>query len=447
VLFAAACSREPDAAGRARPAAPAPSSSATVLATLPDVSPPRTTAAPVVLGLHAPIAVANETEILFPERGGAVTIVVHEEDGSRVVHGGREGKRYAAIGQVVVSPDGSRFAHGALAGGRWHMVVDGVEREGFDAVKDPAFSPDGEHVAYQAMDGDLWRLVVDRTASPGTRTRYLAHRFSGDSSRIAFIDDAGGEEKGRLVVSDLAFETPTVVAAAVARFVVDAAGARIAAVSATGGGQRVLTLGFDAPERVTSGPAYDAVSGIVLGPDGSLAHVAERSGKRFMVLNGKEEPFPAGELRGVPVVRPGGPSIAALVQVAGRVRLQRFFAAGGGEGAWYDDAEDLVFSADGRSLAFAARRGPSWSVVVDGNEGPPFDRVVTPLFGPDGKVVVYRARKDGRRFVVVANADGTTKARHPAFDQVFPARYASDGRSIAYGVVEGRQVLWKVEAP
>jgi hypothetical protein len=331
-------------------------------------------------------------------------MVIDEENDARVVHDGREGKRYAAVGEMALSPDGSRVAHGALVSGKWHMVVDGVEGEGFDAVKAPVFSPDGAHVAYQAMDGEVWRLVVDRRASRGTRTRILAHRFSEDSTRIAWVDDADAHERGRLVVSALDLEKPSVVAAGVESF--------------------------------------------VFGRSGALAYLAVREGSGVVVLDGKDDPFPDGELRGPLVLAPEGGSVAALVRSGRGVQLRRFFAhEGGSEASAYDDAEGLVLGAGGRAHAFAARRGPSWFLVVDGKEGPPFDRVVTPQLSPDGKSVAYRARKVGRRFVVVADGAGRTRTVHPEFEQVFPVRWAPDGSSIAYGVVQGRQAMWRTEAP
>jgi hypothetical protein len=174
--------------------------------------------------------------------------------------------------------------------------------------------------------------------------------------------------------------------------------------------------------------------------------VGVRGGARVVRLGDREAPFPAGELVAGPLVRPDG-GVGALVRSDGAVRLRWTFAGAGGEEARYDDAADLVVGEDGRSWAFAARRGATWFVVVNGKEGPAWDRVVTPQLSPDGTRVAYRARQQGRRFVVVADAEGRTVRVHRALEQVFPVRFGPDGRSIAYGAKEGREALWIVEAP
>jgi WD40 repeat protein len=425
----------------------AASDQTTVLATLPDDGPSSPSAPPSGLGLHASSAGA-EREVVFSQRGGGVAHVVEGADGLRVVHNGRAGEPYAAVGEVVLSADGRRCAYGALRGGKWRMVVDGKEGAPFSTVKLPVFSPDGAHVAYQAMAGERWHLVVDRAVDDGTRTRYLAHAFSADSSRIAYVDDVGDRELGRLVVSDLAFKEQTVVAAGVSGIVSNAEGSRMAAVSTVDGRQKVVVFGLDRPDRAKPGPPLDAVYDVSFGPDGvSLACVVERSGKRFVVLDEAEEPVPPGvHLVGPLVIPPGKREVGVLVASGGSVLLRHFFAGGQGEGR-YDEADGLVYSCDGGSHAYAARRGESWFIVVNGKEGPPFDRVVSPVFSPDGKVLVYRARKSGRRFVVSADGSGRTLRQHAPYEQVFPVGFTADGRSIAYGVQDGRQLAWKVEAP
>jgi len=328
------------------------------------------------------------------------------------------------------------------------MVVDGQEGEAYSTVKLPVFSPDASRVAYQAMAGELWHLVVDATVSPGTSTRYLQHEFSGDSSRIAFIDDGDDADRGRLVVSDVAFRTQTVIDVGVSGLLLNAQRSRAAAVGASDRRQGVLTFSLDRPDVVKRGSIYDAVSGLAFGPDGvSLAYAAERSGQSLVVLDGQEEQLAPGEmLVGPLVVRPDRKGVGALVASSAGVRLRQFFVEAGLGEAAHEEAEGLVYGDDGRSHAYAARRGAHWLVVVDGKEGPPFDRVVSPLFSPDGKHVVYRARQSGRRFVVVADRKGRTARQHQAHEQVFPVLFTADGKSTAYGTKDGRQLGWTVEA-
>jgi hypothetical protein len=402
---------------------------------------------PAVVGLHAPLGGAQALELVFASRGGGVAFEVETDRGVYVVHNGRPGRRYAAIGDIAVSPDGAHVAYGALADGRWRMVRDGAEDPNYDAVDSPVFSADGAHLAYEAMAGVFWHLVVDGAASYRSPTRFLSHAFSGDSSRIVFLEDFDPPALAQLVVSDLAFERPTVVATAVASMALDPRGERVAAVLAGLGGRALLTFRLDALERATIGARYDAVGEAAFGADGAVAYLAERDDATLAVLDGVEEPFPPGSVRGPIVVRGQGRGVGALVATAGAVGLhERLSRARSAAAQRYDDAAELTYDPSGRSHAFAASRGGRWFVVVNGHEGPAFDRVVTPRFSPDGSRVVYRARQDGRRFVVAADLRGRTTRRHPSYEQVYPTIFTSGGRAVAYGVKDAARVLWKVEA-
>jgi Tol biopolymer transport system component len=84
-------------------------------------------------------------------------------------------------------------------------------------------------------------------------------------------------------------------------------------------------------------------------------------------------------------------------------------------------------------------------VVVNGKEGPSFEMVVSPMFSPDGTKLVYRAREGGKRFVVVADADGRVIRRQPEYEMVFSTVFTEDGSSVAYGAKNGNELWWKVE--
>jgi hypothetical protein len=371
---------------------------------------------PAVLATLGP-ADAPGAEIVFAARGGGVAYVAERGGRFQVVHGGHAGKAYDAIAGLALSEDGRRCAYAARLGGAWRMVVDGVEGEGSEDVGSPVISPDGVHVAYEARTADGWRLVVDARRGRPSPARRLGHAFSGDSTRLAFVEGPDEEGFGRLVVSDLGLEQATVVDRSASSPVVDATGARFAAVArAPDGGRRVVTATFDRPDRPRSGPTYDAVDALALAPDGaSLAYEAEQAGFRIVVRM---------DAAGSPAARDLGEFVA---------------------GSAWDEAEGLAYARSGLAHAYAARRGATWFLVAGGGAGPAYDRVAAPAFSPDGKVVVYRARRAGRSVVVVADDRARTVREHPAYDQVFPVRFTEDGRSVAYGVRDGSVLAWKVE--
>lgn len=393
-----------------------------------------------------PAAQAPGTELVFAELGGGVAWIAGTPGALRVVHGGRAGAPYDELGPVVLSADGRRCAHAARSGDRWRMVVDGAPGPAFARVGVPALSPDGKRVAYEAERGGEWHLVVDGAPGRGGRARYPWYGFDAGGSRLAFLEAAEGDEWGRLVVRDLDSGRETLVEPAASTAVANAARTRLAAIARREGRQHVVNVPLDAPERAARGPAWDAVHALAFGPDGaSVGYRAERGGEQLVVLDGREERLaPGDDTFGPPVVRPGG-GLGALVVAGGAVRLRQFFADREVSDAAVGGAEGLVYSGDGRSRAYVARRDGREFVVANGSAGPAFDRVVSPAFGPDGKVLVYRARQDGQRFVVVADPQGRTLRRLDGFEQVFPVRFTADGRSIAFGVKDGRRLAWKVE--
>jgi hypothetical protein len=401
---------------------------------------------PLLLATLAAQAGEGEPEFFFAERGGGVAWADQAGGAFRVVHDGRPGRAYPAIGAIALSPDGARCAYGALVEGAWRMVVDGREGKGYAEVQSPVFSPDGAHLAYQARTGDAWRLVVDASESAPSATPFQGPEFSADSTRLAFIADADGQGVGRLVVTDVTFSSQRVVEPRATGLLASEERRSFAAIAEAGEKERLVVAAFGRPEAVRRGPLFDALSSPAIGPDGSAqAYLAERAGRQVVVLDDREEALPPGQVHGPVVIRPGGMGVGLLSHAGAGTRLLQFFAGGEPAGPAFEEAEGLCYSRDGRSHAYVARRGERWFAVVNGREGPPLDRVVSPSFSPDGRFVVYRARQDGRRFVVVADLQGTIVRRHAAYQQVFPFQFTRDGTSVAYGVKDGPRLRWVVE--
>jgi Tol biopolymer transport system component len=94
-----------------------------------------------------------------------------------------------------------------------------------------------------------------------------------------------------------------------------------------------------------------------------------------------------------------------------------------------------VFSPDSKRVAYAARNGKRWSVVVDGQVGAEFDRIPgLPVFSPDSKRFAYTGLlgKQGRLVV-----DGKDVGLD--YDQSGSPVFSPDGKGLAYLAERGKQ--------
>jgi hypothetical protein len=98
----------------------------------------------------------------------------------------------------------------------------------------------------------------------------------------------------------------------------------------------------------------------------------------------------------------------------------------GQAGAQYDGIGEgsLVFSADGKRMAYAALNGKKFFVVVDGQAGAQYDAIGSPVFSPDGKRVAYRALQGQKSSVVL---DVQTGAGYDAILEGSPIFNANGG--------------------
>jgi hypothetical protein len=88
----------------------------------------------------------------------------------------------------------------------------------------------------------------------------------------------------------------------------------------------------------------------------------------------------------------------------------------------------LSFSPDSKRLAYAASRGASWRLVVDGREGPPFSAIGAVQWATDSTRVAYIAQRGRAWHVVIDGAIG------PAFEAILAGSltFSDDGRRVAY---------------
>jgi len=123
-------------------------------------------------------------------------------------------------------------------------------------------------------------------------------------------------------------------------------------------------------------------------------------------------------------------------------------------------ADSLIFSPDSQRLAYTARIGNKWSVVLDGVEGKLYDGIgergirhryelvahgPIPLFSPDSQRLAYAAKLSNKVFMVVDGVEGKhyDEIRRPVFSpdsrrMVYTARIGNKWSVVLDGV-EGKQ--------
>ncbi len=187
-------------------------------------------------------------------------------------------------------------------------------------------------------------------------------------------------------------------------------------------------------------PDFDLVGSPVFSPDGQhVAYWAKRDRKEFIVRDAQKGP--AFDGAGFPVFSPDSGTVAYRA----REGNQWFVMRGDEKSPVFDDIgyytvpsfgrgsdiADVVFSPDGRQLAYAAQRGQEWFIARNGQPGPAFEHVGLPVFGSDGRLA-HRARQNDREFILLGGNKG------PEFDFVSNPVFSPDGRQLAYWAQEGK---------
>jgi hypothetical protein len=101
----------------------------------------------------------------------------------------------------------------------------------------------------------------------------------------------------------------------------------------------------------------------------------------------------------------------------------------------YDDIGPIIFSTDGKRVAYPAKRGSKWVMVVDGQEGPEYDEIglSSDIFSPDSKRLVYGAMKGDKWFVVLDGKVGPESG----YDFVGYFIFSPDSKRLVYAAGKG----------
>lgn len=362
---------------------------------------------------------AIEPHITFSPDGKTLVYPARSGDKKYAVVNGRKSEAYDEIGAYFVfTPDGRHISYmanlgakeqmmGPSEGGKWFVVLDGKKGPEFDGFWWPVFKPAGETLAYSAREGKKELVIVDgKKIAEFDGVNGLT--YSLDGSHMAYAAESGGKWS--------------------------------VYVDATKGPEFDLVTGphFSADGRVV---AYGANEG------GTKEGPGEFNGGRWCaIIDGKK--FCEMEGPGAPYMSPDGKRVACRISMGG-VFL----------GFWRIDGANWRMDIDGRRGETLEWVGwPVWSpsgdrcayevwekskdvqfVMTGDRKGEAFDWITTAIvFSADGKSLAYGASKDLKAFTVVNDK------KTEEFDEVWAPEFSPDGKRIGFGALKGREFWWKV---
>ena len=172
----------------------------------------------------------------------------------------------------------------------------------------------------------------------------------------------------------------------------------------------------------------DIFTSVIFSPDSQrIAYVAKKDKKLIAVIDGSEFIYDNIQ-RGIRL-SPDGQRFAF---VARDLNANAFVVLDGNEGKKYDDIEiynlDLYFSPDSQHLAYLAKKGDDWFVVLDGEKGFPFRESYPDLvFSPDSQHFAYHA-KIGEQVVIILDGQILDNKFEASYNPVF----SPDSQRLAY---------------
>jgi roadblock/LC7 domain-containing protein len=97
---------------------------------------------------------------------------------------------------------------------------------------------------------------------------------------------------------------------------------------------------------------------------------------------------------------------------------------------------NVLYSPDGKSMAYGAQIKDMWTVVVNGKQGKSYDAIGGLIFSPDSAQVAYATKTDDKWAAVAGAKEGK------AYDGINRLHISPDGRRLAYSADAGeKQVL------
>ena len=386
----------------------------------------------------APQEISDAPHFRVSPDGRRVAYVERTAQGERVVVDAVPGPEFERVDMetFTFSADSKRHAYVADGAAGFVAVVDGVAGERHWQIGASGFSPTGARHFYVARSGPrAERLVIDGKAGPEFGAIDVPV-FSGSAAHYAYLalhvqgpaPAEGGRPPapGAVLVRDGEVQAlpgvPSGHMGAALQLTADGAHYAYLEARPMASDRRVVVDG--APQQW-----HREVKALHLGEDGRRLTYIASNGLKWRVVNDGEAGTEYAEIDAATfTLSPDGKRSAMIASDDGR----SFVVVDGKAGLQVNQVGALVFSADGRHLAYSSNDKTGSMLVRDGvalYRGPCC--IGQPLFGRDGRFAVVAPTRDGKMQVLI---DGKPAGR--AFAHVRDLTVSPDGRHFAWIAAE-----------
>ncbi|MCX5674611.1 MAG: hypothetical protein NTX87_06350 [Planctomycetota bacterium] len=286
--------------------------------------------------------------VYVTKRGGKYAVVV---DG--VEHAAYD----SVLSQIIFSPDAKRVAYVAWRGTKRMVVIDGKEGKEYDGVDDSslAFSPDSQRFVYSADDGGKRMVVTDGTEGKKYDRILMGPVFSGNSKHVGYVAKCG--DKKLCVIDGVEGKEYDEIAWA--------------------GGPLARDFGRQMPAQDYPIPPEHYPIWIMgyspfFGPEENrTAYIGSIEAKAVLVIDSKETM--ELDLNTDFILSPDRKHFAGVVSRESKDTLVDTVVRDGTPGREYESVEQLLFSPDSKHVAYLGHRDNHTYVVLDGKEVKEYD--------------------------------------------------------------------------
>jgi Tol biopolymer transport system component len=388
---------------------------------------------------------------------------------------GRRGKAYEDISPPVFSPDGTTLGYTAQSFDGARVVINDQEGPLFDEILPETFvfSHDGKRHAYLTSKAGRLDAVIDGVVQPGVDGDMQPWRqpplFSADGSSVGYVAGSRLRKKMRVVINGKPGEPFDAVDSRSLRFSPDGRRFSCAANDLSKGDHWFCVIDGKRGKR------FDGLGvSFAFSPDGKrFAYTGNRGPQWFLAMDGEPEVLIEGIVDHSLIFSPDSRRLAYAVA---KLDQRAYLVVDGKEGPVHDriggsmplgpanrasmqsgsglepgssmsynytiaPGSPLLFSPDGRRIAYLARSGPQGMVYVDGKaDGIKMETLVGGmLFSDDSKRLAYGGRCGNECFLVVDGLKGAD------YDALGNFGFSPDGKHIAFVAKHGDKLIIVVD--